>query len=177
MRNKASDLSLHRLSHGKKEQDGRTEDSTLVHKALVQFYQDRNQQIPSWLLPQSKQTYHQHTHSSSSSNTRASASPVAQPQQSHVAGPPSVVQPRTYTPAGGQGRTFTPAQQHQPTTTSGERHTSVQSMGEMRRYASYNSGPSSNSNSDSSPNPAFPPKPVARSNTTNSVGKSRRRFG
>ncbi|ODQ82070.1 hypothetical protein BABINDRAFT_12119 [Babjeviella inositovora NRRL Y-12698] len=55
------------------EQDGSSEDSTLVSKALLRYYQEKNQPVPDWLGVRSEPQQHK-------SHTGLSSQPAPQPQ-------------------------------------------------------------------------------------------------
>lgn len=182
MKSKASDLKLHKPG-AKKDHDGKSEESTLVHKALVAYYNDNNLQLPEWLhhSHRTSKSYNVHSRESSGSSipARATIDPSSSPQQRQQRQQVEVSprpQPQTMNV---QNKQY-----------SSQRQTSVQSMGDMRRVSDGTGGYASSSmdrhRNFSGTSGSF--QPVARSQTITGVplppqdaskatGKSRRRFG
>lgn len=182
MKSKAGDFKIH-TPGSRKEHDGKTEDSTLVHKALVGYYSEHNMQIPDWLHTKRAPLSHSRESSTSffSSSSRSSATPVApvapaeQPQR----------QPVQQNIHFHQNDATLPAQQRR---SNANGHTSTQSMEDMRRMRHSSGGPAAGNISSSNSTISSPFKPVARANTNTGVPqytgevsrsgtKTRRRFG
>lgn len=126
MKSKASDFKIHTVG-SKRDHDGKSEDSTLVHKALVSYYNERNLQTPDWL--QHRKSYNNHSRESSISTGNGFFNGVG--NRPSVNNPQPIPQPQVQ-----QTQRIKPKEiplHHQNHIPDGYKHNSFQSMGDIRQ--------------------------------------------